>query len=138
MEISKRAITAFSVCVLAGAVAVGSAVRADTDWDALSGADWGSTGDAGAAAGADAGAGGEWTAAIERAFVDLGMAAPRAECYGKVLAEELSPAVQQEAVQLVSDAATADEVKVGVISGGPEMVGGFSAASVSCPKSMGG
>ena len=134
MEISKRAITAFSVCVLAGAVAAGSAVRADTDWDALSGADWGSTGNAGA----DAGAGGEWSAAIERAFVDLGMAAPRAECYGKVLAEELSPAVQQEAVQLVSDAATADGVKVGVISGGPEMVGGFSAASVSCPKSMGG
>ncbi len=65
------------------------------------------------------------------------MAEPRAECYGKVLAEQLSPDKQEAAAQLVRDAATADDVKSSVITSGPEMVGGFSAADATCPEGMG-
>jgi hypothetical protein len=131
MGICKRGIAAVSAGLLAGAVVVGAA-QADTNWNALSSAGWGGN------QVADAGAGGDWSTAIQKAFVDLGMAEPRAECFGRVLAEKLSPETQQEAAELVSDAATATEVKTSVISGGPEMVGGFSAADASCPESLGG
>jgi hypothetical protein len=128
---------AFSALLLAGAV--GWVAQADTDWDALSGADWraiepadGDTLDE-AAAGTDA-----WGATIQRSFVNLGMAEARAKCFGHVLAKQLSAADQQQATLLVSRASSADEVKTGVMSGGPEMVGGFSAAGASCPENMGG
>jgi hypothetical protein len=139
MVISRCAVIAGAASVLSAAVVLGSAARAETDWSALSSAGWTvkPTDDAEKLADASA-ASGEWSAAIRKAFVELGMAEPRAECYGKVLAEQLSPESQKEAAQLVSEAATADDVKTGVLSGGPEMVGGFSAADVSCPESMGG
>ena len=137
MNIRTRGIGGVAACLVAGAIAT-AAQAAGTNWGALSAADWAGT-DAGTTlAQAGGGAGGDWSAAIQKAFVDLGMAAPRAECYGKVLSEKLSPEGQRAAAELIDDAATADEVKLGVISGGPEMVGGFSAADVTCPESMGG
>jgi hypothetical protein len=139
MEISMRGISLIAAGLVAGAVAAGTA-RADTDWDSLSTAAWGSkqTDEAEKLAQASGGSGDDWSVAIQEAFVGLGMAQPRAECYGKVLAEQLSPEKQQAAAQLVRDASSSDEVKTSVISGGPEMVGGFSAADASCPESMGG
>lgn len=139
MQITERGRHGLAVCLFAGALAAGTSAMAETNWDALSDAGWGSTqaGDGQMVAQAGAGSG-DWSSAIQKAFVDLGMAEPRAECYGRVLAERLSPESQQAAAQLVGSADSADAVKVGVISGGPEMVGGFSAADATCPESLGG
>lgn len=140
MPIGMSGARAIATFLFAGALATGPAALAETNWDALSSAGWSAkqTADAEKVADAGAAAGKDFSVAIRKAFVDLGMAAPRAECYGKVLAEKLSPDAQQQAVRVIDDAATADEVKLGVISGGPEMVGGFSAADATCPESMGG
>lgn len=141
MHSTMRGFRSVAVWLVAGALATGPAALAETNWDALSAADWSGKQaddhDKIAQAGAGGGSG-DWSSAIQKAFVGLGMAEPRAECYGKVLAEQLSPEGQEAAAELVGEAASADEVKVGVISGGPEMVGGFSAADVTCPESMGG
>jgi hypothetical protein len=130
--------------VVAGALGtgMGTASMAETNWGALSAADWNGEqmqeDERIAQSGGGIGAGDDWGTAIQKAFVELGMAAPRAECYGKVLAANLSPEEQQAAAELVDAAATPEDVKMGVISGGPEIVGGFSAANVRCPESMGG
>ena len=143
MRIDKCRTRAFATYVIAGVVAAGPAALAETDWDALSGAAWHAE-PAEAAKVADtttapgAASGSDWSAAIRKAFVDLGMADARAECYGRVLANALSPEDQQAAAKLVGDAETAGDVKLGVIAGGPEMVGGFSAADATCPESLGG
>ena len=137
--IGRRGLAASAVV---GTLGAGTLAMADTNWNALSTADWGGAPaqEVGPIAEAGGGAGGanDWSDAIQKAFVELGMAEPRAECFGEVLAEKLSPEEQQAAAALIGDAATADEVKIGVISGGPEMVGGFSAADATCPESMGG
>lgn len=140
MHSSKRGFRSVAVWLVAGILATGPAAVAETNWNALSAADWSGkqAGDLDKVAQAAGGGSGDWSSAIQRAFVGLGMAEPRAECYGKVLAEQLSPEGQEAAAELVGEAGSADEVKVGVISGGPEMVGGFSAADATCPESMGG
>jgi hypothetical protein len=139
--IGSRSLAAWVVAGALGA-GMGTAAMAETNWGGLSTADWSGEQTQGveriARAGGSAGAGDDWSAAIQKAFVELGMAATRAECYGKVLSASLSPEEQQAAAELVDAAATPDEVKLGVISGGPEIVGGFSAANVRCPESMGG
>lgn len=75
-------------------------------------------------------------AGIAAAFEQLGMAAPRAECYEDVLSEKLSPEEQQQAAALVAHASDAQEVRIAVLDAGETIVGGFSAADVSCPEGM--
>ncbi len=127
-------------CLIVGTLAIAAVVqaggaRAGTDWDALSGDAWGGKQAGGSGKVAEA-SGGGMGAEIKKAFVKLGMADARAECYGSVLVEKLSPEGQEKAVKLVQGASDAEDVKTGVITSGPEMVGGFSAADASCPESM--
>jgi hypothetical protein len=144
MNTYNRGVIAAVIC--AGALASASTSHAETNWNALKSADWSNAVTAAPAQEEDAmgfaeanpAAGDDFGAAIRAAFVHLGMAEPRAECFGKVLVENLSPEDQQEAAELVRQSGSADEVKVNVIAGGPEMVGGFSAADASCPASIGG
>ena len=90
---------------------------------------------------ADLGADGAELAATEgsiaQAFVKLGMDEKRAACYQEVLAQQLSPEEQQQAAELVGQSSDADEVKTNVVSAGPTIMGGFSAADVKCPEGMG-
>lgn len=74
---------------------------------------------------------------IAAAFERLGMAEPRAECYEDVLSDKLSPEEQQQAADLIANASDAAEVRIAVLDAGETIVGGFSAADVSCPEGMG-
>ncbi|HLS19345.1 MAG TPA: hypothetical protein VK090_06000 [Paracoccaceae bacterium] len=79
----------------------------------------------------------EESVGIAAAFERLGMAGPRAECYEDVLSEKLSPEEQQQAADLIADASDAEEVRISVLDAGETIVGGFSAADVSCPEGFG-
>jgi hypothetical protein len=74
---------------------------------------------------------------IAQAFVKLGMEEKRAACYQEVLAQQLSPEEQQQAAEIIGQSTNADEVKANVVSAGPTIMGGFSAADVKCPEGMG-
>lgn len=122
--------------VLLGSLALAGAHAAD--WDQLDSNGWkqnesasknlpGKNGASAAQAG---------NAGIAAAFEQLGMAAPRAECYEDVLAEKLSPEEQQKAAAIVANASDAEEVRTAVLDAGETIVGGFSAADVSCPEGM--
>ena len=134
-----------AAAALLGAVAMGTADA--TDWNQLKGNSWGGA-EAGASAGAASGsdkvasaeadASGNYGAQIATAFQNLGMEAPRAECYGETLTQQLSPEEQEQAAQLVASASTGEEVRLAVMDAGPSMVGGFSAADATCPEGMGG
>jgi hypothetical protein len=145
MTIDMRALGA---CVFACAVATATLAPAETDWDALDSKGWGATatqGGARAAQQSDASGrvaqsstpSGGTGDGIKQAFVKLGMAEERAACYQDVLAQQLSPEEQQRAAELVSESEDASAVKTNIISAGPTMVGGFSAADASCPEGMG-
>ncbi|HET7410273.1 MAG TPA: hypothetical protein VFJ13_08725 [Paracoccaceae bacterium] len=130
-----------AAAALAGAAAFGTAQA--TDWDKLQGDGWSeeANGNGQASMGevaADANAATDWGAEISTAFQGLGMEPARAECYGNILTEKLSPAQQEEAAQLVSAATNGQDVRMAVMDSGPTMVGGFSAADASCPEGAGG
>lgn len=134
---------ALGVCVFACAVAMATVGPAETNWDALDSAGWGGTGtgtkqsEDGEKVAQTAASGSDASAEIKQAFVKLGMAEKRAACFGAVLAKQLSPEEQQEAAKLVGESSDADEVKLNVMTAGPTMVGGFSAADASCPEGTG-
>lgn len=115
-----------------------------TDWNSLnSSGGWNADASAGAQSGdqqasADASATGNYGAKIATAFTSLGMEPARAECYGGVLSQKLSPEDQAEAAEIVSSASSGKDVRLAVLDAGPDIVGGFSAADVTCPKGMGG
>lgn len=137
-----RGTRTLAVATLLGAT--GFTTAQATEWNQIQGSNWGGS-NAGASAGmssggtqqsgsANAGTGTE----IATAFQNLGMDPARAECYGKVLAQELSPGQQQEAAALVRTASNSTDVRTAVLNEGPTMVGSFSAANSSCPEGMGG
>lgn len=133
---SKYSCGIVAAIVCAGAVSSASFAE-ETNWDALESSGWSvAAGPADDVRSAEAGSVGQADigAAIQSAFVDLGMAEDRAACYGEVLVQQLSPEDQQQAAELVRGSANADEVKTSVITSGPAMVGGFSAADAMCPE----
>lgn len=109
------------------------------DWDKLDSNGWGeaqgesTSEDTTSAAPAEA-SGGE--IGIASGFERLGMEQVRAECYEKVLSEKLSPEEQRQAADLIGNASDAEEVRMAVLDSGETMVGGFSAADVTCPEGM--
>ncbi len=151
MTISARMIGA---CLLACSVSAGALAQAGTDWDSLKSSDWGSSqsrqtqpsapeqsSGAKASPGQDAGtshmADSSGSTGIKQAFVKLGMAEPRAACYQDVLSQQLSPDEQERAAKIVSESSDADEVRTNVVTAGPTIMGGFSAADAKCPEGMG-
>ncbi len=145
--IFRRGTRALAIAALMGTSAFATAQA--TEWNQLQDSAWNkeqtqansqasaSGGSAPTASSSASGAGDAGTE-IATAFENLGMEQARAECYGKVLTEKLSPDDQQNAAQLVRSASNGDEVRSAVLDAGPNMVGGFSAADTTCPEGMGG
>lgn len=124
MTIDMRSLSA---CVFACAVATASVAPAESVLKSIDLEEM----EAGLAAELAAAEGG-----IAQAFVKLGMEEKRAACYQEVLAQQLSPEEQQQAAEIVGQASNADEVKTNVVSAGPNIMGGFSAADAKCPEGM--
>jgi hypothetical protein len=140
-NLPKRAMHLSAAAALLGALA--TAPAGATDWEALDSWGGGSAGgkagpEAAAATGSRGADAGDHGAEIADAFENLGMTAARARCYGEVLAGQLPADKQQQAAELVRSASDADEVRQNVITGGPTLVGGFTAANEQCPEGMGG
>ena len=75
---------------------------------------------------------------ISSAFQNLGMTQVRADCYGRVLQQKLKPKHQDDAVKLLRTSDGARDVRKKVMAKGFDIMGGFRAASKSCPEQMGG
>ncbi len=146
MTIHTRALGACLAC----AVSIGTLAQAGTNWDSLKSSDWSGnqgesqpdSGQAASGRGGQSAQGANVTQSsggtgIKQAFVKLGMAEQRAACYQDVLSQKLSPDQQEQAAQIVSESTDSDEVRTNVVSAGPTIMGGFSAADAQCPEGMG-
>lgn len=71
---------------------------------------------------------------IAAAFEAHGMRSERAACFGQKIASELPAEEQTTAVALLREAASPDDIQLGVIRAGGNMVGAFTFADASCPK----
>lgn len=72
---------------------------------------------------------------IAAAFEGHGMNSARAACFGETIATELPAEERGAAAMLVREAATPDDIQLGVIRAGGSMVGAFTMADVNCPAS---
>ncbi len=124
--------------IVAAAGLAGLAQAQDTDWSALDQSGWGKEGQsAPEAPEAASPAPSQFSADVSAAFQNLGMAAARADCYGRVLNQKVKPKHQDDVVQLLRTSEEAGDVRRKVTSKGFDIIGGFRSASKACPEQTG-
>ncbi len=128
--------TAWRLVAVSAIVGAGGIAQAqDADWSALGESGWGET--QGGAAEEAAPQRSQFASDISTAFQDLGMAAARADCFGRVLEQKLKAKHQDDAVELLRSSEDKDDVRRHVSSKGFDSIGGFRSANKSGPKQTG-